>query len=320
MPSANLRIVDPSRADARASRASRTGLLAPGRIDALTHSPWIARVAWGALPLLTGPALGEALADASRPVQLVASVGAWALWLGVLIATLVPTTVSLTALRIAAPGASVAAFAALVDAGASSTTILGLAAALAAALAALAPETAEAFVDGSSYGDERRLPLKVPIALLAGPTELAWLAVVAGVCAGPLLLAARQWVAGAVVLAIGLPAARWGVRVLHVLSRRWLVFVPTGVVVHDQLTLVDPILLRRGVLRSVGPAPADSDAFDLTGGASGLALELRLNEPVSVLPVARRRTPAELEEVTAVLVTPSRPGRATDEARRRRLG
>ncbi len=299
---------------------SRSGLLEPGRVAALVHSPWVARVAWVVLALLVGPALGDALADTSRPVQLVASVGAWVLWLGVLIATLVPTTVSLTALRIAAPGATVASLAALVDAGTSATTVVGLAAALAVTLAAWAPETAEAFVDGSSYGDERRLPLKVPFALLAGPAELAWLAVVAGVCAGPLLLAARQWVLGGVALAVGLPAAWWGVRVLHVLARRWLVFVPAGVVVHDELTLVDPILLRRGVVRSMGPALAESDAFDLTGGAAGLAVEVRLNEPVSLLPVARRRSPAELEEVTAVLVTPSRPGRVVAESRRRRLG
>ena len=309
--------MDPSPTDAH---APRTGRVAPARLASLAHTAWPARVAWLVLPLLTGPALGDALADASRPVQLVASVGAWALWLGVLIATLVPTTVSLTALRIAAPSAVVAAVAALVDTGASTGAVVGLVAALAAALVALAPETAEAFVDGSSYGDERRMPLKVPIALLVGPAELAWVAVVAGVCAGPFLLAARQWVAGGLALAIGLPAAWWGVRVLHILARRWLVFVPTGLVVHDQLTLVDPVLLRRGVLRAVAPAPAGSEAFDLTGGASGLALELRLAEAVSLLPVARRRSPAELEDVTAVLVTPSRPGRVVAEARRRRLG
>ena len=309
--------MDPSPTDAH---AARTGRVAPARLASLAHTAWPARVAWLVLPLVTGPALGDALADASRPVQLVASVGAWALWLGVLIATLVPTTVSLTALRIAAPSAVVAAVAALVDTGASTGAVVGLVAALAAALVALAPETAEAFVDGSSYGDERRMPLKAPIALLAGPAELAWVAVVAGVCAGPFLLAARQWVAGGLALAIGLPAAWWGVRVLHILARRWLVFVPTGLVVHDQLTLIDPVLLRRGVLRAVAPAPAGSEAFDLTGGASGLALELRLTEAVSLLPVARRRSPAELEEVTAVLVTPSRPGRIVAEARRRRLG
>src|SRR5690606_11204202 len=180
-------------------------------------------------------------------------------------------------------------------------------------------ETAEVFVDGSSYGDERRMPLRAPVALLAGPAELAWLAVAAGVCAGPLLLAARQWVPGVAALAVGAPLAWWGTRVLHVLARRWLVFVPTGVVVHDQLTLVDPVLLRRAVVRSFGPAPAGSDALDLTAGAAGLALEVRLAEPVSVVPVPRRGQPPELREARAVLVTPSRPGRVLAEARRRRM-
>lgn len=290
------------------------------RLGALAHSAWPARVTWLALPLVCGPAVGDALADASRPVQVVASAGSWAIWLAVLVATLVPTTVSLTALRIAAPGAAVAASAALVVTGAGGWSIAGLAAALATALVALAPETAEVFVDGSSYGDERRLPLKVPAALLAGPAELAWAAVVAGVAAGPLLLAARQWAAGAAALVLGVVLARWGVRVLHVLSRRWLVFVPAGVVVHDPLTLVDPVLLRRGTVAALRPAPADTAALDLTAGAAGLAVEVRLTEAVSLLTVAPRRRPAELQEVTALLVTPARPGRVIAEARRRRLG
>jgi hypothetical protein len=107
--------------------------------------------------------------------------------------------------------------------------------------------------------------------------------------------------------------------VLHTLARRWLVFVPNGVVVHDPLTLVDPVLLRRVTVRSCGPATADTDAHDLTGGASGLALEVRLTEPVSLLPLAPRQGPTELASVTALLVTPGRPGRVLDEARRRRL-
>jgi hypothetical protein len=309
--------VEPPSADAVTPRAD-----APirERLSALAHSAWPARVTWLVLPLFVGPALGDALGDASRPIQLVASAGSWAIWLVVLVATLVPTTISLTALRIAAPGAVVAAGAALVASGATAETVVGLVAALCAALAALAAETAEAFVDGSSYGDERRLPLRVPASLLAGPAELAWLAVAGGVCAGPLLLAARQWVPGAVVLAVGVPAGWWGVRVLHTLARRWLVFVPTGLVVHDQLTLSEPVLLRRTMVRSLGPAPADTDAVDLTGGASGLALEVRLTEPASMLPTARRRQPAELADVSALLVTPSRPGRVLSEARRRRLG
>jgi hypothetical protein len=316
MGSANLRAVGSPATDPSDPRAAT-----PGRgLGALVHSAWPVRVAWLVLPLVTGPALGDALADTSRPVQLVASIGAWGAWVAALVATLVPTTVSLTALRLTAPSGVAAALAALVADGPGAATVGGVAAALIVALIALAPETAEVFVDGSSYGDERRLPLRTPAGLLLGPVELAWAAVAAGVAAGPLLLAARQWVAGAVALVVGIVVAWCGVRAMHTLARRWLVFVATGVVIHDPLTLLDPILVRRSQVASLGPAPADAEALDLTGGASGLALELRLAEPLDLLPAGPRRGSAELVEVTALLVTPSRPGRVMAEARRRRIG
>jgi hypothetical protein len=185
-------------------------------------------------------------------------------------------------------------------------------------LVALAPETAEVFVDGSSYGDERRLPLRTPAPLLAGPVELAWLAVVAP-AVGALLLAAGQWVAGGLVLVAGVPLAVLGARSLHSLARRWLVFVPAGLVVHDALALAEPALFRRQVIRSLAAAEAGTTALDLTAGAAGLALELALTAPVAVVPASRRGTPAELTETEAVLVTPGRPGRVLAEARRRRI-
>jgi len=317
MRSANLRAVDSPATDPAGPRPPTSG---PARLGALARSAWPVRAAWLALPLVTGPALGDALAGASRPVQVVASIGAWGAWAAALVATLVPTTVSLTALRLAAPSAVAAALAAVVADGPGAATIVGLAGALVVALVALAPETADVFVDGSSYGDERRLPLRTPAGLLLGPVELAWAAVAVGVAAGPLLLAARQWVAGAVALAVGLVAARWGVRAMHTLARRWLVFVPTGIVIHDPLTLLDPVLVRRNLVASFGPAPAGSEALDLTGGASGLALELRVTGLIELLPVGPQRGSTDLVEAAAVLVTPSRPGRVVAEARRRRIG
>ncbi|HET6952160.1 MAG TPA: hypothetical protein VFI47_17395, partial [Acidimicrobiales bacterium] len=145
------------------------------------RSAWPVRAAWALLPLLVGPAIGGALDGASRPVQAVASIGLWVGWAGVLVAALVPSTASLTVLRVAAPAAAAAAGAALVSGGAGTAAgVVGLAGALAVVLVALSAPTAEIFVDGSSYGDERRMPLRTPAPLLAGPVELAWLAVVAG--------------------------------------------------------------------------------------------------------------------------------------------
>jgi hypothetical protein len=280
---------------------------------------WPARVTWLVLPVLLGPAVGDALDDASRPIQVVASIGLWLGWAAVLVATLVPTTVSLTALRCATPAAVAAAVAATVADGASAATVVGLAAALVAALAAFWPGTAEAFVAGSSYGNERRMPLRVPGPLLAGPLVLIWVAAAAGVAVGPLLLAARQWIAGGAALAVGLPVAVVAFRSLHTLARRWLVFVPKGVVVHDPLALAEPVLLRRSDVRSFGPAPADTAALDLTRGALGLALEVTLAPPVSVVLAGGRQGVSEATTAAALLVAPSRPGAVLAEARHRRL-
>jgi hypothetical protein len=281
---------------------------------------WPARVTWLVLPVVMGPAVGDALDDASRPVQVVASVGLWLGWAAVLVATLVPTTVSLTALRLAAPAAVVAATVAIVADGASVATTVGVVGALVAALAAFWPGTGEAFVAGSSYGDERRMPLRVPGPLLAGPLVLAWAVAAAGLAAGPLLLATRQWVAGAAALVVGLPVAVVAIRSLHTLARRWLVFVPNGVVVHDPLALAEPVLLRRADVRSFGPAPAATAALDLTRGALGLALEVTLAPPASVVLAGRRqRGVTEATTVAALLVSPTRPGAVLAEARRRRL-
>jgi hypothetical protein len=303
-------------ADSARSGAQRTGLSA----RALTS--WLLRLLWFGLPLVTGSVLADALGSASRPVQIVASTGLWTGWAVVLAATLVPRTVTLTVLRTVAPAAAAAVGAAVaVGDEAVGWRLAALVWVLATLGLAFAPGTGQAFVDGSSYGDEQRFPLRIPGPVLAGPVELVWLVVASGVVAGPLLLAAKQWVVGVVVLAVGWPAAWWGAQVLHGLSRRWVVLVPAGLVLHDPLALADPILVRRSSIASFGPAPAETDALDLTRGALGLALEVRLTAPATftVSPTSRRAA-TETIQVERALFTPSRPGALLAAARARRLG
>ena len=121
--------------------------------------------------------------------------------------TLVPTTVSLTALRVAAPAAVAATAAAVVAGPGRPPASWQWRPARWRRWSSLAPETAEVFVDGSSYGDERRLPLRTPAPLLAGPVELAWRRRWWRRAVGALLLAAGQWAAGALALAAGVPLA-----------------------------------------------------------------------------------------------------------------
>ncbi len=276
----------------------------------LWRSLWPLRAVWLSLPVFIGPALADALATHSRSVQVVGSLLAWAIWGVTLGAMLVPRTATLTLVRLAVPGGFVVAAWAAIGADRPGWAAVGIAAGAVAVLALAGPGVADGFVDGSSYGNERRVALRVPFAILVGPAPLAWATAAAGVVTGPLLLAAQQWVAGVLAVAAGIPVVVVVARRMHLLSRRWLVFVPAGVVVHDPLTLVEPILLQRHLVSRMGPALADAgtedSAVDTTGGALGLALELRASEPFSV-GMRHGRDQEEREGVTGMLVTPTQP-------------
>lgn len=285
---------------------------------------WLPAAVWVSTPFTVGPALAAALDPAAREVQVVASVGSWLAWVVALVATLVPSTVSLTVARVVIPAAVPAAVWAAVAAPEPGwPQAVAPAAATLAAVVVLLPATGDEWVNGSSYGEERRMPLRPPGPLLLGPVEVTWAAVVAGAVAGPLLLAGGAWVAGVAALVVGVPLAVAGARALHVLARRWVVFVPAGMVLVDPLTLTDALLAQRRVIAALGPAPADSGARDLTAGALGLALELRFTEPQTVVlrPRGVRRSSAAVvpEELEAVLFSPTRPGAVLREAARRKL-
>jgi len=279
--------------------------------------PWILRAWWVALPFTAGPAFADALHTAPDAVRTLASVGLWVLWAAGLAATLVPHPVSLTALRVLAPAAVVAAVAAAVG-GASSA--LAVAWTAVAAALVLAPDTGMLCVNGPAYPNERRFPLRAPAPLLLGPIELAWAFAVAGVVAGPLLLADREWLWGAVLTAVGIPVAWLLLRSLHQLSRRWAVFVPAGLVLVDPIGLIDSVMVRRQQVRALGPAPADTRALDLTQRAPGLAIEAQFSEDVDVAVVGAGRKAGAPTKTQALLFTPTLPGAFLDEAKDRRLG
>ncbi len=283
--------------------------------------PWLLRGLWVVLPFTAGPALADALHAGSEPVRTVASLGLWAGWAVGVAASLVPHPLSLTALRLVAPGLVVATLAA---AAAGSPSALAVVWALVTAAWSFTPGIGATWVNGPAYPNERRYPLRAPGALLAGPLLSAWVLATAGVAAGPLLLAARQWVAGGVATVVGLPVAWLLVRSLHNLSRRWAVFVPAGMVLHDPLTLRDPVLLQRSTVSRLGPAAAGTDrevsgALDLSQRAPGLTLEMALKAETSFAVLVPGKRDGRTAVVTRFLFTPTRPGAVLDEARRRRL-
>jgi hypothetical protein len=274
--------------------------------------PWAVRAAWAALPFTVGPSVAAALHECAPATRDVGSAGAWGLWALALVATLVPHPIGLTALRVAAPGAVACAFAGRV-------TVLSLGGATAAAALAFLPETGLWFVNGPAYPNERRFPLRAPGPLLLGPLELAWALIVGPVAAGALLVAGGRWALGGALLGIGAPVAAVLLRSMHGLSRRWLVFVPAGVVLHDPLSLADPVLFERRVVESLHPAPAGSDSLDLTQKAFGLALELTLREKVPMVLVTPGNRSGEAGASARLLFTPTRPGAVLAEAASRRI-
>jgi hypothetical protein len=278
--------------------------------------PWIVRLTWLSLPLTTGGALADALDDRSTPVQLTLAVLAWAVWGAVVLALLVPRPVGLTALRVAALAAVAVAAWAAIDAG--DDYVLAALSAVPLLLAFL-PETGGWMVNGAAYGDERRFPLRAPGVLLLGPIPLSAVVLVAGVLTGPLLLAARQWVAGGIALVAGLAAAWVCAHALHQLAVRWAVLVPAGFVLKDHVTLLDPVFFKRPMIEVLRPAPADTDSLDLTARSPGLALELVLTESEPVMLITPGRGENRPGHTARLLFTPTRPGALLEAAKQRRI-
>ena len=298
--------------------------------EALRAHPtlWLLRLLWLAMPWSAGAAAADALSACSQTSARILSAELWAAWALVLTATFVRRPWALTVVRIATPasvgvaiGSVVAAVAwdANLPAQGAATAIVG---AVVTTAIALLPETGNSFVDGLSYGNERRMLLRTPFLLAVAPIPIVWVAVVAGITAPLVLWAIEQWIWAAVATVTGFTSATLGFRSLHQLARRWVVFVPNGFVLHDRMATREPFLLRRADVASLGPAPADidlgaDDLADISGNALGPVLLVTLDGQVEVLP--RTTGTAQVMAVSRVLFSPTRPGEMLSEAVRRRI-
>lgn len=283
-------------------------------------SPWPLRVIWLLLPVVLGPILDAAFRSHSTPVVWLLATFLWLAWTIGLVATFVPRTLGLTFIRTVTPVGLVLVIwaAATAETVSTMTAVLAALGASVATVAVMAPTTGDLFVNGSAYGPERRFALRTPTPLLFGPLFLVWALAVFGLITGPLLLAAKAWWLGAALVGIGFPVAYFASRSLHQLSRRWLVFVPAGIVIHDP-TALSAQLFQRSAIRSLGPAPANTSGEDLTGGAAGLALELVLHGVTKLEPVRRFGEPPTPVETDTMIFTPTRPGIVLAEAKARRF-
>ncbi len=280
---------------------------------------WIARGSWLLVAVVGGAGIDEAAAPRDAALRWTAAIGAWSLWAMVMAALAVPSVRTLTLVRVTAPVSLIAAATAAL-AGATAVGVALLVVPSAVALAAIfSAGFGRAFVQASAYGDEERLPLRLPVA--AGTAAvIAWVLWAMLVVVGPTQLAGGNTVLGVALvgLAIGatvLFAPRW-----HRLSKRWLVLVPAGLVVHDPVVLADTLMVRTDQIVSIHLAEADTEAADLTGPASGYAIEVQTSTTVTTVFAF---TPSEPNgraiHMTGFLISPSRPGEALRTATARGL-
>jgi hypothetical protein len=262
---------------------------------------------WVTLPITTAPAITACLDPHSAPVRNVTIALLALAWIVTLAALAVARPLGLTALRTAAP---IAAGLAIVGAASGRPSAwagaLAVVVTLAATVLAGSAEVGRWCTQGAAYGDEERYPLRVPPSILVTLVPIALVLFTAGVATGPLLLAARAWIPGAIAVLVGALLVVGTVRSLHPLSRRWAVIVPAGFVLHDPMTLSDPLLFMRehvaGLAPLDGTAPLPDGALDLRLGASRGTTILRL-DAVAPLGLRRRNTVLRADAQEVVFAT-----------------
>lgn len=281
---------------------------------------WVARASWLALAPLVGGPLSDALTSHSPSVRVVVLTLAWTGWGFGLVATLVPHPIGCTLVRVLAPGAlAIAAWAARGSDLAAPWRTAAVLASIGVMFVMLSAEFGEWCVNGPAYPNERRFLLRSNAALLVGPLPISVALVIAGVVSGPIAIAARAWILGSVLTVVGAAVVFVLSRSLHALSRRFVVFVPAGFVLHDLAVLREPVLFVKRSIETMRAAPADTDSLDLTNGAPGLAIEVLLREKVDVTLIDPRTGVATPGATARFLITPTRPGRVLAEAKRRRV-
>lgn len=190
--------------------------------------------------------------------------------------------------------------------------LLGVALAVVGAFSVFLPDYAAAQVQAAAYGAERRLPLRVPVPQVA-PIALAWL-VTTGLVAGALFLVASETWLAAVPCAVAAAAAGWFLLPrLHRFSRRWLVVVPAGIVVHDHVLLAETFMVKAHSVTGVSPVSSPGEALDLSGVARGtlIAIELREAENLALSPyLSRMLGTLDAVHVRGYAIAPTLTGQA----------
>ena len=231
----------------------------------LTHIAWPVRVLW----------IAFALAPNGFGVV------AWILWAVVAIGTWIHHPISLTTIRCLAP---IVVFYSVVYALSESLSSLNIAVVTCGIISLMLMFTADygsAHVQAGAYGNERRFLLRIPAPVVL-PTLITWALFATVLVVLENAVQSENYVLS-IPLLLALIAMSWKFAPqMHRLSKRWLVRVPAGWVVHDDLMLAENLLIRSHNLTAMDFALADSEALDLSGMTRGVPIQISLREMTDV--------------------------------------
>ena len=281
--------------------------------------PWLLRALWVLVLVLGSRSIEQASDSHGNGFGQVVLSAAGIVWLLGVAAMAIPSVVGLTATRLVVPLAVPVTAVALFS-GADTTVASGACAvAVLATIVAFSGEVGRVFVQASAYGSEDRHLLRAPAAYTF-VVVLVWALWATLLISGILALASRHLFIGTPITLAAVAALWWMWPRIHRLARRWFVFVPAGIVVHDHLMLAETMMLRHSDVRRLRLAPVNTEAADLTGPASGHAVEITTAEPVTVLVAPSPAQPdGATIHLTACLIAPTRPGQALTAASQHRF-
>ena len=227
----------------------------------LTHIAWPIRVLW----------IFVALAPNGFGVV------AWILWALVAIATWIHHPISLTTARCLGPIVIVGVISNAATIPLDAINVAASASGIISLMLMFTAEYGSAHVQAGAYGNERRFLLRIPAPVVL-PTFITWTLFAVFIFVLESAEQNRNYSLGIPMLLV-ICAALWRFAPqMHRLSKRWLVRVPAGWVVHDDLMLAENLLIRSHNLTAMDLALADSEALDLSGMTRGVPIQFTLRE------------------------------------------
>ena len=231
----------------------------------LTHIAWPVRVLWIAIAL------------APNGFGIVA----WILWAVVAIATWIHRPISLTCARCLAPIVVICSITYSLTETLNTANIAVSTCGIISLMLMFTAEFGSTHVQAGAYGNERRFMLRIPAPVIL-PTLITWALFAAGIIVLESAVQDKNYALGIPVLLVVVAALWKFAPQMHRLSRRWLVRVPAGWVVHDNLMLAENLLIRSHNLSSMDFALQGTEALDLSGLTRGVPIQLTLREMTDV--------------------------------------